>query len=94
MSKTLKRPRDTNQFAAFIVGVVIGTGQLTEKETDEKNSDPVPLRRLGGQKGGKARVKSITAERRSEITKKAAKSLREKAGQKRKRQEFEARELA
>jgi hypothetical protein len=37
-----------------------------------KNPAAVALGRLGGLKGGKARAKSLTAKKRSEIAKKAA----------------------
>jgi hypothetical protein len=39
----------------------------------EKNPAAVALGRLGGLKGGKARAKSLSAKRRSEIAQKAAK---------------------
>lgn len=39
-----------------------------------KTPDAAALGRLGGQKGGKARAEKLTAERRSEIAKKAAES--------------------
>ena len=55
--------RDINQIAANIV----------QKTTDSgKNSAAVALGRLGGLKGGKARARSLTAEQRSEIARKAA----------------------
>jgi hypothetical protein len=39
----------------------------------EKNPAAVALGRLGGLKGGKARAKALTAKKRSEIARKAAK---------------------
>jgi len=73
MSKP-KRPRDTNQLAKSIVD--LSTGEESEKPTLDENKDPnaVALGRKGGLKGGKARAASLTAERRSEIAKKAAKA--------------------
>jgi hypothetical protein len=42
------------------------------KPPSEKNPAAVALGRLGGLKGGKARAKSLSKKRRSEIAKKAA----------------------
>ena len=73
MSKKPKRPRDTNQLAKSIVD--IATGEKSDTLVDDgKNPAAVALGRLGGQKGGKARAKSLTAKQRSDIAKKAAKS--------------------
>ena len=70
--KKPKRPRDANQLAKFIVDVA--TGEVQESDpNDGKNPAAVALGRLGGQKGGKARAKSLTAEQKSAIAKKAAK---------------------
>lgn len=55
-------PKDINQIAASIV-------RLT---TEGKNPAAVALGRMGGLKGGKARAESLSAEKRSEIAKKAA----------------------
>ena len=67
----LKKPRDTNQLATYIVD--IATGQVEEHITENtKNPHAVELGRLGGLKGGKARATVLTAERRSEIAKHAA----------------------
>ena len=66
-----KRPRDTNQLAKLIAD--IATGEVTETKTDDgKDPAAVALGRKGGLKGGDARAKKLTAERRSEIAKKAA----------------------
>ena len=46
--------------------------EATQEETKEKNPAAVALGRLGGLKGGKARAKKLTSERRKEIAKKAA----------------------
>lgn len=45
-----------------------------EKTTPEKNPAAVALGRLGGLKGGKARAESLSAKKRSQIAKKAAKA--------------------
>ncbi len=73
MPKKPKRPRDTNQLAKSIVD--IATGEASDTPADDgKNPAAVALGRLGGQKGGKARAKSLTAEQRSKIAKDAAKA--------------------
>ena len=64
-----KRPADTIQ-SAMLVGR-IATGDATDSVTnDGKNAAAVALGKLGG----KARAESISAKRRKEIAKKAAKS--------------------
>ena len=69
-----KRPRDTNQLAKFIVD--FATGEESEKKTVDTGKDPaaVALGRRGGLKGGKARADSMTAKRRAEVARKAAKA--------------------
>ncbi len=73
MAKLPKRPRDTNQLAKSIVD--LATGEAEEKDPYQgKNPNAVELGRLGGLKGGKARANALTAKKRSEIAKKAAKA--------------------
>ena len=68
-----KRPRDTNQLAKFIVDVA--TGEADEPKADDgKDPAAVALGRKGGLKGGVARAQKLTAKRRSEIAKNAAKA--------------------
>ena len=66
MQKRSSKRQDVNVLATSIVG----------KATDEahivKNPAAVALGRLGGLKGGKARAKKLSPERRKEIAKKAA----------------------
>lgn len=66
MAKRSKKPRDINAMAAAIVA----------EATDESEPKPPSPRaltgRLGGLKGGKARAKKLSAERRTEIAKRAA----------------------
>lgn len=62
--------KDLNKLASSIVDQA--TGEVSKPE-DDKNPAAVALGRLGGLKGGKARAKSLSAKRRSEIAKKAAK---------------------
>lgn len=65
-----KRPRNTNVLAKMIVD--LATGGLKQPMMGK-----IPQRSpwgKGGLKGGKARAKSMTAKRRTEIAKKAAKT--------------------
>jgi len=61
----MKKREDENQLAARIVAETTGT-------KPEKNPAAVALGRLGGLKGGKARAKKLSAERRKEIARAAA----------------------
>jgi len=61
--------RDFTQIAFEVVQQAIGE---IPKVKRVKSQEAAELGRLGGLKGGKARSKSLTAERRSEIAKKAA----------------------
>lgn len=73
MTSKPKRPRDPNQLAKLIVD--IATGEKKDADPDEgKNPHAVALGRLGGLKGGKARAEGMTAKKRAEIAKKAAKA--------------------
>ena len=68
MSKP-RRPKDTNQRAKLIID--IATGETQEPNPNEgKNMAAVELGKLGG----KARAKKLSAKKRSQIAKKAAKS--------------------
>lgn len=78
MPKKPKRPRDTNQLAAFIVSAATGDIDLPESKDDGKNPAAVALGKLGGLKGGKARAESLTAKKRKEIASLAAKKRWEK----------------
>ncbi|MEW5912247.1 MAG: hypothetical protein AB1814_06800 [Thermodesulfobacteriota bacterium] len=70
-NKGKKRPRDINQLAASILEDA--TDPKPEAPADDgKNPHAVALGRLGGQKGGAARAKKLSAKRRKEIAKKAA----------------------
>ena len=70
---SIKRPRDANQLAKFIVDVASGEAEDKPAETG-KNPAAVALGRLGGLKGGKARAKSLSAAKRQAIARKAAQS--------------------
>ena len=74
-SSKKKRPADVNALAASIVADAVGDEQEeTPIDYGNKNPAAVELGRLGGKKGGIARAAKLTAERRSEIARKAAKS--------------------
>jgi hypothetical protein len=66
-----KRPRDPNQLAKLIVE--LSTGEAQDQDPNA-GKDPVAIHRgkLGGIKGGSARAKSLSSERRKEIAKGAA----------------------
>lgn len=72
-NRSSKRPRDLNSLAKFITDVA--TGQVELPKTDDgKDPAAVALGRKGGLKGGNARAKKLSKERRSEIAKAAAKT--------------------
>jgi len=71
-SSNTKRPRDLNQLAANIVNDATRDAPVEEVPASEKNPHAAALGRLGGKKGGPARAISLSAERRSEIARKAA----------------------
>ncbi|HUZ60268.1 MAG TPA: hypothetical protein VMU83_15965 [Hanamia sp.] len=73
MAKT-KRPTDTNQRAFLIAQIATGEVEETKEEKDLIKAAASAMGRKGGLKGGKARAESLTAKRRSEIAKKAAKA--------------------
>lgn len=69
MAKKVKLPTDTNKKAKSIVDIATG-----DKPTisDEIRLAAAALGRKGGLKGGKARAKILSPERRREIAQKAA----------------------
>jgi len=69
-----KRPPDINQKAKSIVDIATGETPDPLLTPDGKNAAAVALGKLGGLKGGKARAESLSAKKRSEIAKKAAKA--------------------
>lgn len=70
MAQKKKLPKDTNKKAKSVVDMATGEGN--ETTIDGKNAAAVALGRKGGLVGGKARAKSLSAKRRSEIAKAAA----------------------
>jgi len=73
MAKKQKLPTDINQKAKAIVDIATGESE-DMPSADEVRSAAAALGRLGGLKGGKARAKLLSAKRRSEIAKIAAKT--------------------
>jgi len=75
MPKRSSRPHpDENVAALEAVARLTGSGAPERK----KNPAAVALGSLGGRKGGKARAAKLTAQRRQEIARKAAKARWEK----------------
>jgi hypothetical protein len=68
--RSSKRPRDINQLARLIVNMA--TGDAPPDLDDGKNPAAVALGRLGGLKGGIARKRALSAKKRREIARKAA----------------------
>lgn len=68
-----KRPRDPNQLGKMIVDISVGE-TADHAAASERNKDPaaVSLGRRGGEKGGKARAKNLSAAKRAEIARRAA----------------------
>ena len=69
-----KRPRDANQLAKMIVDEATGQAPAPVEEKPAKNPAAVELGRLGGLKGGRARAEKLSARKRKEIARKAAKA--------------------
>lgn len=71
-----KKPSDLNLLAASIVAEATAEDNAENLQyvSSKKNPAAVALGRLGGLKGGKARAKKLSAKKRKEIAKKAAKA--------------------
>ncbi len=69
MTKKTKLPADTNKKAKSVVDLATNKEEAT---IDGKNAAAVALGKKGGQIGGPARAKSLSARRRSQIAKIAA----------------------
>ena len=70
-----KRKKKEHDFSVTAFRVVQeATGQIEPKPAKKKNFDAKALGHLGGLKGGKARAKKLTPEKRQEITQKAARA--------------------
>ena len=66
--KGQKRPRDPNQLGKLIVDISVGEAEDRAPEGPPKNEAAAEM----GRKGGAARAKAMTPERRAEIARKAA----------------------
>ena len=69
-----KRPKDPNQLAAEIVRLSTQGEKPEEEEPDPIKAYLAAIGRKGGLKGGKARAESLSASKRKEIAKKAARA--------------------
>lgn len=70
-------PHDFTVTARRVVEQAIGeklTGEPLDDRNEGKNPAAVALGKLGGAKGGKARAKALTPERRKAIARKAART--------------------
>ncbi len=65
-----KRPRDPNQLAKLVVD--IASGKVVDRESTPEELGKDPHAAALGRKGGEARSKSISAETRREIARRAA----------------------
>jgi hypothetical protein len=70
MMAGVKRPRDPAQLAKLIVDIATGEVEDREPTPEEQGKDPAAA--ALGRKGGAARARSLSTEKRSEIAKKAA----------------------
>jgi len=64
--------RDFTQIAKSIIDKVTGNAPLEKPDT--RNPHAVALSKLGASKGGRARAKKLSAKKRKEIAKRAAKA--------------------
>ena len=71
MAKRPKRPRDLMQLAKLIGDIAVGEVQEPPQAPETPGTQ---ARRKGGQKGGEARAKKLSAAKRKEIAKKAARA--------------------
>ena len=67
-----KRPRDPNQLAKSIIDIATGERPDRDPTPEELGKDARAVEL--GKRGGQARAKSLSAKRRGEIAKKAAKA--------------------
>jgi hypothetical protein len=77
MSDRRKRPRDPNQLGKLVVDIATGEVDDRPPTPEERGKDPAAA--ALGRKGGKARSKSMSAKRRAEIAKLAARKRWERA---------------
>ena len=65
-----KRPRDPNQLAKSIIDIATGQKPDRDPTPEEQGKDPAAV--AAGSRGGKIRAEGLSAARRKEIAKKAA----------------------
>jgi hypothetical protein len=70
--KPPKRPRDFSQAAKLVIDVATGQVEDREPTPEERGKDPAAA--ALGRKGGAARAKAMSPEKRAEIARNAAKS--------------------
>jgi hypothetical protein len=70
-----KRPRDPAQLAKLVIDIATGQREDTPIRADDPATE---FARRGGQKGGKARAKKLSAIQRTEIARNAANKRWEK----------------
>jgi hypothetical protein len=69
---TSKRPRDFSQAAKLVIDVATGQAEDREPTPEEQGKDPAAA--ALGRKGGAARAKSMSPDKRTKIARKAAKT--------------------
>lgn len=72
LPKKPRRPRDFSQAAKLVIDVA--TGQVEDREPTPEEQGKDPAAAALGRKGGAARAKAMSAEKRAEIARKAAHS--------------------
>ena len=77
MPKGTKRPRDPAQLAKLIVDIATGEVDDREPTPEEQGKDPAAVKL--GSKGGRARSRALSRDKRSEIAQNAAKARWRKA---------------
>jgi hypothetical protein len=65
-----KRPRDPAQLAKLMIDIASGEVEDRPPTPEEQGKDPAAV--AMGRKGGAARAKSMTAEKRAKVAQKAA----------------------
>lgn len=73
MTRTPRRPRDTNQLGKLMVDILTGDEGSAGRASAEVPRNPATeFARQGGLKGGRARADALSPEMRSEIARQAA----------------------
>jgi hypothetical protein len=71
---TAKRPRDPNQLAKAIVDIATGEKLDSQPPSESDYTPAQQFARAGGLKGGKARAEKLSAQERTDIAAKAART--------------------